>query len=366
MDSLQNQLRVKLAILTRGLKLPPSEVNGRIGGAGPTRGRYFWLVQNAINAPMYSGEQAERMKSLIIQKTRNKSWKLPEFGIELRSIPFPAFYRDTLPNGTPMRQIALLHGADCLATTIIQKCDYWPKAQCLFCSIPYSYQTRQTILQKKPEDFLKVLQAANQKNPLITHITLTSGTLKQPDRGIQAYVDFIRTIRQNSDIPIHVQVEPPDNPTMLDKLADVGVNTVGIHLEIFNEQRRQYYCPGKAKMASFPKYQQTWRHAVELFGENQVSTFILLGFNESTKEILNGVQICADLGVIPLLTPFRPAEKTPLANMIPSYIEQQDLLSLHRQVGIILKDAGITPEESKAGCARCGACSAIREAIVVS
>ncbi|MFX0198846.1 MAG: radical SAM protein, partial [Candidatus Hodarchaeota archaeon] len=260
----------------------------------------------------------------------------------------------------------LLHGADCLATTIIQRCDYWPTAQCLFCSIPHSYQTKQTILRKKSEDFLQVLQAANRKNPLITHITLTSGTLKKPDRGIQEYVDFIRTIRQESDIPIHIQVEPPDNPTMLDKLVDIGVNTVGIHLEIFNEQRRQYYCPGKAQMASFSKYKQTWRYAVELFGENQVSTYILLGFHESTQEILNGVQICADLGVIPLLTPFRPAEKTPLASMIPSYIKQRDLLSLHRQVGIILKDAGITPEESKAGCARCGACSAIREAIVVS
>ncbi|MFQ5821179.1 MAG: radical SAM protein [Candidatus Heimdallarchaeota archaeon] len=366
MDSLHNQLKVKLAILTRGLKLPSNEVSGRKGGAGPTRGRYFWLDRNVINAPMYSGEQAERMRSLTIQKTGNKSLKLLEFGVELRSIPFPAFYQETLPNGTPMRKIALLHGTDCLATTIIQRCDYWPTAQCLFCSIPYSYQTGQTVLRKKPEDFLQVLKAANRKNSLIKHVTLTSGTLKQPDRGIQAYADFVSAIRQESNIPIHVQIEPPDTPTMLDTLVDVGVDTIGIHLEIFNAQRRQYYCPGKVRTASFTKYQQTWQHAVDLFGRNQVSSYILFGLNESTEEILTGVQKCADLGVIPLLTPFRPADKTPLTGMIPSYIGQQDLMNLHQQVGVILKDSGITPEESKAGCARCGACSAIGEAIAMA
>ncbi|MFQ6126747.1 MAG: radical SAM protein [Candidatus Heimdallarchaeota archaeon] len=366
MDSLQNQLQVKLAILTRGLKLPPNEVGGRMGGAGPTRGRYFWLARKAINAPMYSGEQAERMNSLTIQKISNNSWKLLEFGVELRSIPFPAFYRETLPNGIPMRQIALLHGADCLATTIIQRCDYWPNAQCLFCSIPYSHQAEQTVLQKNPEDFLQVLKAANRKNSLIKHVTLTSGSLNKPDRGIQEYADFVSAIRQASDIPIHVQIEPPNSPTMLDTLVDVGVDTIGIHLEIFNEQRRKYYCPGKVRTASFTKYQQTWQHAVDLFGRNQVSSYFLLGLNESTEEIINGVQKCADLGIIPLLTPFRPAEKTPLSGMIPSYIGQQDLISIHHQVGVILKDAGITPEESKAGCARCGACSAIREAIAVA
>ncbi len=366
MDSLKNQLKVKLAILTRGLKLPSNEVSGRKGGAGPTRGRYFCLYRNVINAPMYSGEHAERMKSLTIQKTGNENWKLLEFGVDLRSIPFPAFYQETLSNGTPMRKIALLHGTDCLATTIIQRCDYWPTAQCLFCSIPYSYQAGQTVLRKKPEDFLQVLKAANRKNLLIKHVTLTSGTLNKPDRGIQEYADFVSAIRQESNIPIHVQIEPPDTPTMLDILMDVGVDTIGIHLEIFNAQRRQYYCPGKVRTASFTKYQQIWQYAVDLFGRNQVSSYILLGLNESTEEILNGVQKCAELGVIPLLTPFRPANKTPLAFMIPSYLEQLDLISMHHQVGGILKDAGITPEKSKAGCARCGACSAIREAIVMA
>jgi len=364
-DHHQNALRIKLAILTRGLKLPSDEIEGRKGGAGPTRGRYVLLNRKMINAPMYSGEQAEQMNSILIQKEENSQWRIPEFETVLTPIPPPAFYQELLPNRTPMRKVALLHGVDCLATTIIQRCDYWPNSQCLFCGIPYSYLAQQTILQKDPEDFLRVIRAANRNKPLIKHVTLTSGTLKKPDRGIQEYIEFVRRMRKETDIPIHIQVEPPENPTMLDPLVEVGVDTVGIHIEIFDDQRRQKYCPGKFQTASLDKYKQVWKHAVDLFGENQVSTYILLGLSESIEEVLSGVQMCAELGIIPLLTPFRPTNKTPLVDFIPSYINQQDIWTLHQRASAILKDAGINPEKSKAGCARCGGCSAIREAVNV-
>ena len=70
MDRQQNALRIKVAILTRGLMLPSDEIEGRKGGAGPTRGRYVWLDGNPLNAPMYSGEMAEQMNAILIQKKK--------------------------------------------------------------------------------------------------------------------------------------------------------------------------------------------------------------------------------------------------------------------------------------------------------
>ncbi len=63
------------------------------------------------------------------------------------------------------------------------------------------------------------------------------------------------------------------------------------------------------------------------------------------------------IGVYPFVVPFVPITGTPLANHpTPS---SEWMLALYQEVGDLLQRAGMSSVDIKAGCAKCGACSAL-------
>jgi biotin synthase-related radical SAM superfamily protein len=55
--------------------------------------------------------------------------------------------------------------------------------------------------------------------------------------------------------------------------------------------------------------------------------------------------------------PFVPISETPLANHPAP--DTDFMFALYQRVGKLLKESGISSVEMKAGCAKCGACSAL-------
>ncbi len=360
-------LRLKVALLTRGVYFPSNEQKGREGGAGPTLGQYFLLNGDIlVNAPIRSKEQVDPFQALQLQQIMNNKYKIVSFedkSYDVTLIASPQFYQMRLVDGTPMMHVALVHGVDCLATTIIQHCDYFDSGlECLYCSIPLSLELGQTIFQKSPEQFLQVLSAA-QKEGRAQHLTLTMGSPARHDRGAKDYVEFVSTLRKVTTIPIHVQIEPPTSQNQFQALKDAGVDTVGIHLEIFDDQLRRQYCPGKYQHASFNDYLAAWREAVGIFGRGQVSTFILLGLGETAEQLHNGFKTTIELGVIPVPVPCRPNPGSHLERKVPTYINNLDqIVDIYLDCARLLFKAQLNPFSHHAGCIRCRGCSAITEA----
>jgi radical SAM protein (TIGR04043 family) len=360
-------LELKVAMLTQGVMLPSPDSGGRRGGAGPTEGRYFLLDKDVVvNAPVRQGDQAKRFGALRLQELSRGRFRVLGFGktgVEIRAVPTPRFYALRLPNGTPMPHVALVHGIDCLATTIVQHCDYFDDGtQCRFCSLPLSLQLGHTVLRKTPEQFLAVLQAAAQEGRA-SHLTLTIGSPNRADRGVRDYVEFLASLRQHTSVPIHAQIEPPTPLDQLKALRDVGVDTVGIHIEVFEDNLRQRFCPGKSQHASFADYQNAWRRAVELFGRGQVTTFVLLGLGENPTRLRVGFRTCTEIGVIPVPVPCRPNPGSQLEHFLPKYINHlRQTVEIYLDCARLLHEAGLDPSAHRAGCLRCSGCTAITEA----
>lgn len=357
-------------MLTRGIQLPPEEKEGRKGGAGPTLGRYFLINNNVVvNAPVRRGEKATQFQSIKLRAISENRFQVLDFGekpYEITSVNLPHFYQEQLPDGTPMAHIALVHGTDCLATTLVQHCDYFNQGlECRFCSIPLSLQLDQTILRKTPEQFLKVLQAA-QREERATHLTLTMGSPARPDRGANDYVKFVSAIRKHSTIPIHVQLEPPESPEHLQALKIAGVDTVGIHLEIYNDELRKKYCPGKFQHARFSEYLKAWREAVKIFGRGQVSSFILLGLGETPEQLHKGFKATIKAGVIPVPVPYRPNPGSHLEDQVPDYVDNlEQIINIYLDCARLLLENQLDPNSHRAGCIRCRGCTALIEAYTV-
>ena len=337
---------------------------GRRGGAGPSGGKYFIFEDGItlVNVALWSSPDKT---DLVLKENKNGYFEIynrakkVNFG-KLKLIQNPRYYSPEFKtsDGIEMKKIALVHGTDCLSTTIYQKCAYWACGEaCAFCGIEYSLQNDTTILEKKASQMSEVITVAK-KEGRCNHMTLTSGTDKTDDKGAKRYIDFLKEVKENHpDIPIHVQIEALENLDYIDKLKDAGADTIGIHLEVLDEHIRSKITPGKFHL-SYELFEKNWKQALSAFGKNQVSSYILTGFGESTNDFLKRVEKIVSIGVIPYITPVRSiAGKKNLP-----FTDFKTLIEIYRKSAEFMKDYGVNPLENFAGCVRCGDCSSISEA----
>ncbi len=357
-------LRLKVRLLTEGAVLPEGVWGGRKGGAGPVGARYFLLPNGrACGVPVRRGRVAEAYGSAPLDTTEDPSVWLYDHKVELRLVPRPKFYERTTDDGVPYHKIALLHGSSTLATTVYQACRYWDRGlQCKFCTIPFSYQGGHTVLEKTPGQVAEVVQAAEEEG-VITDILLTTGTPDTVDMGCDRLLRVVRGIREVSDRPIGVQVEPPADLKLIEELHAAGADAIGMHIEAAEEEVRAYMCPGKYEYAGLGVYERAWLAAVDLFGRGNVSTFILHGLGESPESVLAMADWAAERGVLPVVTPVRPAPGSQLTDYRPPYVGAlDDVVDLYHRLGQILYRWGLEPKRTMAGCHRCGACTPVQEA----
>jgi len=159
---------------------------------------------------------------------------------------------------------------------------------------------------------------------------------------------------------LHVQIEALEDLVYINKLREAGADTIGIHIEVLDESLRKEITPGKFSI-SYELYEENWKHAVDIFGKNQVSSYILTGFGESKSNFIKDLEKVISIGVIPYITPVRsiPGKKDlPITNY-------HDLIDIYKESGKLMREYGVNPLKNKAGCVRCGGCSAIKEAYKV-
>jgi radical SAM protein (TIGR04043 family) len=362
MSSAKNLFELKTKLLTNGIRVPEGLEKGRKSGAGPAGGIYLQLDNDTVvNAPTWP--KFAQNSQLSLRKSESDTWTVADGEAEFAVKPVgrPKFYDKVTQDGVPMSKVALRHGLNCIASTVLQSCVYWRTGeQCKFCGIELSLKDNNTISRKTPKQLIEVVDEALGEG-VCRHITLTSGTPTMDDKGIKLYVGLVEALKAiHPSLPVQVQFEPPRVMLTMDELQRAGVDSVGIHIESFDREVLRRMCPGKSR-TTVEEYIEAWRYAVELFGEGQVSTYIIAGLGESDDSIVPASRMLANLGVIPYLVPVRPMAGTPIENSRPPPFER--IINLYRDVADVLSESGLSPSDSKAGCPRCGGCSALDLAI---
>src|SRR4029077_8644386 len=148
---------------------------------------------------------------------------------------------------------------------------------------------------------------------------------------------------------------PPRDLDVIDQVKDMGINSVGIHIESFDPQVLERVAPAKAR-AGVAGYFRAWERAVAAFGEGQVSTYVILGMGEDPDVTVAGCRRAIDIGVYPFVVPLRPIAGSLLEDRLPPSAEYTG--SVYRRVLPYLQARGIGASGVAAGCARCQACSA--------
>jgi radical SAM protein (TIGR04043 family)/putative N-acetyltransferase (TIGR04045 family) len=347
--------RIIAEMQSLGVRLP-GESPRRTGGAGPAEAGTLEISGYTVNAPTSSPFVARSPYSVRSNGMETVLRKGDKELLPVSMVDRPRFYENRTKDGIPCSHVALLHGKDCLATTVIQKCVHWQKiARCRFCGIQLSLENKQTLSVKTPEQLAQVAHMAKELDH-VTHVVLTTGNAKPPGKEIQALADSCAAIKRATGLPVHAQFMPPPDLGAMQTLKEAGLDTVGIHIESFDNEILRRIAPVKAAMG-LPQYEETWKRAVEVFGPNQVSSFIIAGLGESPGSIVAGCFFLADLGVYPFLVPLRPIPGSLMEDARPP--EPETMHGLYEKAAEILASKGLSASRSAAGCVRCGACSAL-------
>lgn len=336
----------------------PDDMPGRVGGAGPADSRYIIIDEHCLSVPAcgwFVAESPYRAEpdgadSFVLYKHDMKL-------CTLQSTETPELYHHSTSAGTPYVKVALIHGRDCLATTLYQDCRHRSTAeQCHFCGIGLSLEKGSTILYKQPDELAEVARYAA-RTAQATHVTLTSGSRVDEQAAAVHLAECVRMIKQHSGLPVHIQICPPESRDVLKKLHAAGADTIGLHIETFCMDTLKRVAPAKAGYG-LERYRAAWQLAVELFGANQVSSFLIAGLGESAESLIDGARQLCGMGVFPYVLPLRPVPGTALEHERPPGAD--DMVALYRAVAALLKEYGLSSQLSRAGCVRCGACSCLR------
>jgi hypothetical protein len=168
------------------------------------------------------------------------------------------------------------------------------------------------------------------------HVLVSGGTPRAADRTFmdEVYLAAIRTC----DLPVDVMLMPRQGTGLVDQLIDAGVTGFSVNLEIYSRTLAARLCPQK-EAVELEGYAKFIEHAVGRTGgrgSGRVRSLLLLGL-EPLESTLDGVRFLAELGCDPVLSPFRPAQGTVLANEPPpsaafmeeAYLAAREIATAH-------------------------------------
>jgi len=338
-----------------GLRIE-TPIEGRRGGAGPSDSGQLWVGGYALTVPTDNTTAAD---SPYLLKAEDDGYGIYRDGVRLADAhgqERPRYYDLQTADGIPYWKVGLLH-LDSFASTVVQTCTYWgTDDQCTFCGIELSLHADRTIVKKTPEQLAEVALAAKNLDGAVD-VTLTTGSSKAPDRGARYVARCAHAVKEATGLPIEVQFEPPRDLEVLDEVHDLGVDTLGIHVETFDPDVLARVAPGKAR-TGIERYFETWERAVEIFGRGQVTTYVILGMGEDPELTVEGCRRAIDIGVYPFVVPLRPVAGSLMADATPpdpAYTNE-----INRKVVAYMTLHGMHSTIAKAGCARCQACSGLR------
>ncbi|MFG3684493.1 radical SAM protein [Micromonospora chalcea] len=227
-------------------------------------------------------------------------------------VPRPSYYGRQLASGDLMEHIAQMCSADRLCYSLTgPTCSFWPEKQrCRYCSIGLNSDADSK--RRRIGDLVEVAsEAVSDASRPARHVLLGGGTPAVPDMGARLSSRITARLKEETSIPVYVMIAAPLRDEYIDELHAVGVDELGINLEFWEQDSWHKYIPGKESRIGRARYLDALRHAAEVFGPVRSRSILIAGL-EPAESTLKAVRRLVDLGVMPIISPFRPLSDTDL------------------------------------------------------
>ena len=226
--------------------------------------------------------------------------------------------------------------------TVSERCVF----DCKFCPVP-KLQGR-----VKSDDEIMQMVRDGINNPKLSAISITSGVWETPEEEARKISRVIRLIRDeigDLEVPIGVSIYATEGSSEM--LKEAGAVEVKYNIETVDREIFEKVCPG----LSFDHIINALEHAVTVFGRNHVFSNILIGMGESDETIIQGMDMLASKGVIPILRKTNPHPLRSGEIMI-ELVSAARLLKLAGEQRRILEKYGLDSKKALTGCVLCTGC----------
>ncbi len=203
-------------------------------------------------------------------------------------------------------------------------------ANCSFCPQARSSTSRADMLARvtwplfQMEEVIPRICSSAQKGE-IKRVCLQAINYPEVFRDV---LHVTEVIHSQCNVPISLSCQPLSKPQMRE-LMRAGADRISIALDAATE-----YIFDIVKGSSthspynWSRHNLALKRAVEVFGKHQVSTHLVVGLGETEREIIETIQRCINLGVLPSLFSFTPISGTKLQE------QHQPSLETYRRVQI--------------------------------
>lgn len=307
-------LRLKVHVMANGLDVTQSAVDvlsrdGRpltIHEYATTGGITLRIGDLFLNAP-FDEWYCERSRAQmdVIGGELVVRFAGDEHGCEV--LPLPGYLDSVNARGESVTATTMSH-ADRIRISPISGCAW----DCHFCDMPSSRYSRHSV-----EELLASIEVARRDPYLPAQHMLISGGSPGPAHTAW-FDDMVQGVLAGCDLPTDVMMGArAGSLDYLERFVDAGVVGFSLNLEVSQEEAAQRVMPRKRALSS-PYFESTIREAVRLLGAGTgaVRSILIVGL-EPIEDTLAAVEMIARLGADPVLSPFRPAQRTRLEHADP-------------------------------------------------
>lgn len=232
-------------------------------------------------------------------------------------LPLPGYLASVDACGRLVADVAMSH-ADRVRVSPIEGCAF----NCAFCDMPGRYVPRPL------EQILAALDVALRDDALpARHVLISGGSPGQASAQQDYFRDVCvgvlrhaRSMRNRDGRHLEVDImmsARADARAFVETMVEEGVHGFSFNVEAYSEAGAQAHLARKHKLTR-PHLQPMIEHAVAALGHGtgRVRSLIIAGL-ETPEQTLDGVEWLASLGCDPVLSPFRPARGTAMADAAP-------------------------------------------------
>ncbi|UEC42654.1 MAG: Biotin synthase [Methanothrix sp.] len=214
---------------------------------------------------------------------------------------------------------------------------------CKFCPVPK--------LSGEPKDLGRILELVEEADQTgeMRAISLTSGVARSPEEEVDKVASAVRALREVYDLPIGVSVYPTSSSSEI--LSAAGATEVKYNVETMDREIFERCCPG----LSLPFVLESLEKAVEIFGENRVTTNFIIGLGEGDATVKAGARRLVEMGVIPILRPISP-HPLRAGEVYVKRPSADRLLALARMLLDLLDEHGLRADVAETMCLPCTGC----------
>lgn len=260
----------------------------------------------------------------------------------------PHFLDSVTSTGICCDRVANLYGGSALAFFTPGSCYYFDDGnECRFCSLQPNRSNPHSFLHAiSPSLASEVLVIARSTDAhRLQQIMLVGGNSPDYDQGFRHYLEIATALdQQQALLPIeqrletHIATMPPRDFGLFAFLQPLN-SRVSMNIEVFDEQRFEVICPGKARLYGRHNLMKALEQAVHVV-EKRVHSILIAGL-EPAESTIAGIKYLASIGVTPIVNVFHNDRGSHFEDLPRPTFE--DLLKIAQVLQDVYKEYQLTP-----------------------